>query len=53
MLEGKIFFGLTGIPERKTPFANIWFALAEPDPFTLANLITKSFTDTIFFMNKL
>ena len=41
-LEGNIFLGLTGIPIRKIDFANIRFALAEPDPFTFPNLITKS-----------
>ena len=46
MFEGKIFFGLTGIPILKTALANIWLALAEPEPFTFANLITKSFLET-------
>ena len=50
-LEGNIFLGLTGIPDLKTPLANIWFALAEPEPFTFANFITKSFTDLILLMN--
>ena len=51
MLDGKIFFGLTGIPDLNTPFANIWLALAEPEPLTFANFITKSFTELILLMN--
>ena len=43
MLDGKILRGLTGMPMRKIAFANMLFALAEPEPFTLANLTTKSF----------
>ena len=43
--------GLTGIPDLKTPFANIWLALADPDPLTLANFITKSLIEDILFMN--
>ncbi len=44
MLDGKIFFGATGTPIRKIALAKSALALAEPEPFTLANLITKSFT---------
>src|SRR5215510_7507781 len=47
MLEGKILRGATGTPMRITARANISFALAEPDPFTLAKRITKSFTRLI------
>ena len=42
MLDGKILCGLTGMPMRNIAFANILLALAEPEPFTFANLITKS-----------
>ena len=44
MFDGKILRGLTGIPMRKIALANMLFALAEPEPFTLANLTTKSLT---------
>jgi hypothetical protein len=37
-----MFRGLTGTPMRSIAFANNSFADAEPEPFTLANLITKS-----------
>ena len=39
-----MFLGLTGMPMRKIAFANMLLALAEPEPLTLANLTTKSFT---------
>ena len=39
------------MPDRNTPFANIWLALADPDPFTLANFITKSLVVDILFTN--
>ena len=42
MFEGKIFFGVTGTPIRKTAFVKSAFALAEPVPLTLAKRITKS-----------
>jgi hypothetical protein len=42
MFDGKMFFGLTGIPIRNSDFAKIVLAEAEPDPFTVANLTTKS-----------
>src|SRR5258708_23201141 len=44
MFDGKMFFGLTGTPMRNTVFANMVFALADPEPFTVANLQTKSLT---------
>jgi hypothetical protein len=44
MLDGKIFLGATGTPILNIALAKRAFALAEPDPLTLANLITKSFT---------
>ena len=44
MFEGNILCGLMGMPIRKTAFANMLLALAEPDPLTLANLTTKSLT---------
>ncbi len=34
----------TGTPIRRTDLANMPLALADPEPFTLANLTTKSFT---------
>ena len=42
MLEGKMFRGATGTPMRRMALANMALALAEPEPFTLANLTTKS-----------
>src|SRR4051812_33392097 len=42
MLDGKIFFGVTGTPMRKTAFVNKAFADAEPVPLTFAKRITKS-----------
>src|SRR5271166_354550 len=44
MLDGKILRGATGTPMRRMARANISLALAEPDPLTLANRTTKSFT---------
>ena len=52
MFEGKIFLGLTGTPDLKIPLANIWFALADPEPFTFANFITNSLVLTILVINK-
>src|SRR5262245_44084263 len=43
MLDGKMLRAPTGTPMRRMDFANSPFALAEPEPFTLANLTTKSF----------
>src|SRR5262245_30203098 len=48
MFDGKMFFGLTGMPMRNTVLANIVFALADPEPFTVANLQTKSLTPLMF-----
>src|SRR5438874_3581660 len=42
MFDGKMLRGLTGIPIRRKDFANSSLADAEPEPFTLANLTTKS-----------
>ena len=42
MFDGKIFFGVTGTPIRKTAFVNRAFADAEPVPFTFAKRTTKS-----------
>src|SRR3972149_5240073 len=42
ILDGKMLRGLTGTPMRRIALANIMFAEADPDPLTLANLITKS-----------
>ena len=42
MLDGKMLRGLTGTPMRRMDLANSALAEAEPEPLTLANLITKS-----------
>ena len=44
MLDGKMLRGATGTPMRSTERANSSLALAEPEPLTLANRTTKSFT---------
>src|SRR5271170_4447677 len=44
MFDGKMLRELAGIPIRRIDLANRELALAEPDPFTLANLTTKSLT---------
>ena len=44
MLDGKMLRGATGTPMRSTARANSSLALAEPEPLTLANRTTKSFT---------
>jgi hypothetical protein len=44
MLDGNMFFGVTGTPILNTALVNKAFADAEPVPFTLANLTTKSLT---------
>src|SRR5580692_13206139 len=46
MLDGKMLRVPTGTPLRSTHLANSSLALAEPEPFTLANLTTKSFVAT-------
>src|SRR4051812_31883993 len=50
MFDGKMLRGDTGMPMRRKLFANSSFALAEPEPLTLANLTTKSLTASILFM---
>ena len=45
MLDGKIFFGVTGIPIRKIALVKKALADAEPVPLTFAKRITKSFID--------
>src|SRR5688572_6822294 len=50
MLLGKMLRGLTGTPMRRIALANSSLALAEPDPFTLANLMTKSLTASMLFI---
>src|SRR3954470_19456597 len=50
MLDGKMLRGLTGMPMRRKALANSSFADAEPEPFTFANLMTKSFVASILFM---
>src|SRR5487761_2241648 len=47
MLLGKMLRGLTGTPMRSRLRANNSFAEAEPEPLTLANLTTKSLTESI------
>src|SRR6185436_6054945 len=47
MFDGKMLRGLTGTPMRRIDLAKRVFAEAEPEPLTLANLRTKSFTDSI------
>src|SRR6266850_824619 len=42
MLDGKMFRVATGTPMRRIARANSSFADAEPEPFTLANLMTMS-----------
>src|SRR5215467_3588497 len=44
MFDGKMLRELAGMPMRRIDLANRPLALAEPDPFTLANLTTKSLT---------
>src|SRR3954469_7209989 len=44
ILLGKMLRGLTGTPIRRIDFAKSVLAEAEPEPFTFANLTTKSFT---------
>src|SRR5690349_21510686 len=44
MLDGKMLRADTGTPMRMMDFAKRPLAEAEPDPFTLANLTTKSLT---------
>src|ERR1700739_2894501 len=44
MFDGKMLRELAGIPIRRIDLANSELALAEPDPFTLANFTTKSLT---------
>src|SRR5947207_3322155 len=47
MLLGKMLRGLTGTPMRSRLRANSSLADAEPEPLTLANLTTKSLTDSM------
>src|SRR5882672_9884774 len=42
MFDGNMFRVATGTPMRRMERANSSFADAEPEPFTLANLTTKS-----------
>src|SRR5688500_20320437 len=51
MLEGKMLRGETGIPMRRKLLANSSFAEAEPEPLTLANLMTKSLTASSRFIS--
>src|SRR5271170_7795837 len=47
IFDGKILRGATGTPMRMIDLPKRVLALAEPEPFTLANLMTKSFVATI------
>jgi hypothetical protein len=44
MFEGKIFFGVTGIPILNIALVKSAFADADPVPFTFAKRTTKSLT---------
>src|SRR5688572_5643398 len=44
MFDGKMLRGLTGTPMRRIALAKSALAEAEPEPFTFANLMTKSLT---------
>ena len=44
MFDGKMLRGATGTPMRRMERAKSSLAEAEPEPFTLANLMTKSLT---------
>src|ERR1700704_3848107 len=50
MFDGKMLRGLTGMPMRRKALANSSLAEAEPEPLTLANLMTKSLTASILFI---
>src|SRR5688572_23950116 len=47
MFDGKILRGLTGTPMRRMARAKSSLADADPEPFTLANLMTKSLMPSI------
>jgi hypothetical protein len=47
MLDGKIFFGVTGTPILKIALVKSAFAEAEPVPFTFAKRTTKSLTNEV------
>jgi hypothetical protein len=49
MFDGKMLRGLTGMPMRRKLLAKSSFAEAEPEPLTLANLMTKSLVASIRF----
>src|SRR3954468_11920595 len=51
MFEGKMLRGETGIPMRRKLLAKSSFAEAEPEPFTLASLMTKSLVASILFIS--
>src|SRR5881394_3662665 len=50
MFDGKMLRGLTGTPMRRIAFAKSVLAEAEPEPFTFANLMTKSFVVSMRFI---
>src|SRR5215203_5208097 len=47
MLDGKMLRDAIGTPMRRNDRANSRLALADPEPLTLANLMTKSFVASI------
>src|SRR6185369_1797997 len=51
MFDGKMLRGLTGTPMRRIALAKRVLAEAEPEPFTFANLMTKSFVVSMRFMS--
>src|SRR5688572_28305097 len=51
MLEGKMLRGETGTPMRRMARAKSSLAEADPEPLTLANLMTQSLMDSILFMS--
>src|SRR5258706_9341177 len=50
MFDGKMLRGATGTPMRRIERAKSSFADAEPEPLTLANLMTKSLVAVICFI---
>src|SRR5688572_25989096 len=50
MFEGKTLRGATGTPQDRMERAKSSLADADPDPFTLANLMTKSLVASIRFI---
>jgi hypothetical protein len=51
MFEGKRFFPLTGTPISKMLFSKTLLADCEPEPFTVATLMLKSFVTRCRVLN--